>query len=86
MGRSQEIWRTKDGLNWEQMTDDAPWAPLGMITGANGGLPVLGGRMWILGGGYVGTGGAMMNSLRFDLEQQPRMKTRTFQSFLSPLS
>ena len=28
--------------------------PRGMITGANGGVPVLHGRMWIIGGGYVG--------------------------------
>ena len=76
----RDIWRTKDGLNWEQVMDQAPWAPRGMITGANGGLPILDDRMWILGGGYVGTGGTMLNSLRFDLEQQPRMKTRTFQS------
>ena len=78
--RLRDVWRTQDGVSWKLVTDDAPWAPRGMITGANGGLPVLDSRMWILGGGYIGTGGTMLNSLRFDLEQQPRMKTRTFQS------
>ena len=73
-----DVWRTKDGLSWELVTDKAPWAPRGMITGANGGVPVLHGRMWILGGGYVGTGGTTLSSLRYDLEQQPRLKTRLF--------
>ena len=36
------------------------------------------GRMWILGGGYVGRGGTTLSSLRYDLEQQPRLKTRLF--------
>ena len=35
-------------------------------------------RMWILGGGYVGTGGTTVSSLRYDLEQQPRLKTRLY--------
>ncbi len=73
-----DVWRTKDGLRWELMTDDAPWAPRGMITGANGGVPVLDGRMWILGGGYVGMGGTTLSTLRYDLEQQPRLETRLF--------
>ena len=73
-----DVWRTKDGLRWELMTDDAPWAPRGMITGANGGVPVLDGRMWILGGGYVGTDGTTLSTLRYDLEQQPRLETRLF--------
>ena len=41
----------------ELVTDKAPWAPRGMITGANGGASVFDDRMWILGGGYVGAGG-----------------------------
>ena len=73
-----DVWRTKDGLRWELMTDDVPWAPRGMITGANGGVPVLDGRMWILGGGYVGMGGTTLSTLRYDLEQQPRLETRLF--------
>ena len=73
-----DIWRTKDGLSWELVADNAPWAPRGMITGANGGVPVLHGRMWILGGGYVGTGGTTLSPLRYDLEQQPRLKTRLY--------
>ncbi len=76
----RDVWRTDDGVNWEQVTDDAPWAPRGMITGANGGVAVLDGRMWILGGGYVGTGGTTLSSLRYDVEQQPRLKTRLFHS------
>eukprot|EP01046_Picozoa_sp_COSAG06_P032010 COSAG06_NODE_3167_length_5740_cov_2.153342_1_plen_41_part_00 len=31
------------------VTDSAPWAPRGMITGSNGGVAVHNGRMWILG-------------------------------------
>ena len=74
----RDVWRTRDGLSWELVTDSAPWAPRGMITGANGGVAVLHDRMWILGGGYVGTGGTTLSSLRYDLEQQPRLKTRLY--------
>ncbi len=74
----RDVWRTRDGLRWELVTDSAPWAPRGMITGANGGVPVFHDRMWILGGGYVGTGGTTLSSLRYDLQQQPRLKTRLY--------
>ena len=52
----RDVWRTRDGLSWELVTDSAPWAPRGMITGANGGVPVLDDRMWILGGGICRDG------------------------------
>ena len=74
----RDVWRTQDCLSWELVTNNAPWAPRGMISGANGGVPVLHDRMWILGGGYVGTGGTTLSSLRYDLEQQPRLKTRLY--------
>ena len=74
----RDVWRTNDGLSWERVTDDAPWAPRGMITGANGGVSVFDDRMWILGGGYVGAGGTTLSSLRYDVEQQPRLKARQY--------
>ena len=74
----RDVWRTDDGVNWEQVTDSAPWAPRGMITGTNGGVAVHDGRMWILGGGYVGSGGTTLSSLRYDLEAQPRLKARLY--------
>lgn len=74
----RDVWRTVDGLRWELVTDQAPWAPRGMITGANGGVAVFEDRMWILGGGYVGAGGTTLSSLRYDLAQQPRLQTRLY--------
>ena len=74
----RDVWRTNDGVNWDRVTDNAPWAPRGMITGANGGVAVHDGRMWILGGGYVGAGGTTLSSLRYDLEEQPRLKARLY--------
>jgi hypothetical protein len=35
----KDVWRTSDGETWELVCDDAPWAPRGMISGANGGVP-----------------------------------------------
>ena len=74
----RDVWRANDGVNWDRVTDNAPWAPRGMITGANGGVAVHDGRMWILGGGYVGAGGTTLSSLRYDLEEQPRLKARLY--------
>ena len=74
----KDVWRTTDGVHWDCVTEDAPWAPRGMITGANGGVPVHDGRMWILGGGYVDAGGTTLSSLRYDLQQQPRLQARLY--------
>lgn len=46
-----DVWRSPDGRAWEKVLDDAPWGPRGMISGA----PVLGGRMWLIGGGTYET-------------------------------
>ena len=46
-----DVWCSKDGANWEQVTESAPWSPRGMI----GGSAVLGGRIWLLGGGTYDT-------------------------------
>jgi hypothetical protein len=46
-----DVWNTTDGVNWTQVSAHAPWAARGMI----GGAAVLGGRMWILGGGTYDT-------------------------------
>lgn len=74
----RDVWRTENGKDWEQVTDSVPWAPRGMITGANGGVAVHDGRMWILGGGYVGSGGTTLSSLRYDLDEQPRLAARLY--------
>tara|TARA_Y100000588_G_scaffold263497_1_gene278186 strand:- start:100 stop:1011 length:912 start_codon:yes stop_codon:yes gene_type:complete len=42
-----DVWRSPDGFNWTQVTDDVPWSPRGMI----GAYAVHDGKMWILGGG-----------------------------------
>lgn len=46
-----DVWRSRDGVEWEMLTDRAPWGPRGMI----GGNVVLHGRMWLLGGGTYDT-------------------------------
>jgi hypothetical protein len=47
----QDVWRSADGVDWALVTEHAPWPPRGMI----GGSAVLGGRMWLLGGGTYDT-------------------------------
>ncbi len=42
-----DVWCSSDGANWTQVTESAAWSPRGMI----GGSVVLGGRIWLLGGG-----------------------------------
>ena len=42
-----DVWRSVDGVEWTQVSDEVPWAPRGMI----GGHAVHAGRMWVLGGG-----------------------------------
>lgn len=74
----KDVWRSNDGSEWTLVTDDAPWAPRGMITGSNGGVAVHNNRMWILGGGYVGPQGVTLSSLKYDLKAQPRMKERLY--------
>jgi len=47
-----DIWRSRDGVNWEPVKPIGPhWSPRGMI----GGAAVLNGRMWVLGGGTYDT-------------------------------
>jgi len=46
-----DVWRTEDGVAWEKVADDLPWAPRGLI----GGSAVLNGRIWLLGGGTYDT-------------------------------
>ena len=46
-----DVWRSEDGVNWVQVTESAPWAPRGMISGGG----VFEGRMWLLGGGTYET-------------------------------
>lgn len=47
----RDVWRSRDGVNWEQVTDPAPWPHRGMI----GGAAVQRGRIWLLGGGTYDT-------------------------------
>ena len=47
-----DIWVTRDGINWNQVKPRAPrWSPRGMI----GGSAVFRGRIWMLGGGTYDT-------------------------------
>lgn len=48
----RDLWRSRDGKKWEQVTPKEPfWSQRGMI----GGSAVLNGRIWILGGGTYDT-------------------------------
>jgi hypothetical protein len=48
----RDVWRSKDGVNWEQVKPEEPfWSQRGMI----GGSAVMNGRMWLLGGGTYDT-------------------------------
>lgn len=46
-----DVWSSKDGKNWELLTEHAEWEPRGMI----GNCAVLNGRIWLLGGGTYDT-------------------------------
>jgi N-acetylneuraminic acid mutarotase len=47
-----DVWHSKDGIEWQQLELDAPrWTPRGMI----GGSAVFDNRVWILGGGTYET-------------------------------
>jgi hypothetical protein len=46
-----DVWNTSDGVNWTRVAEHAPWSPRGLI----GGAAVMGGRIWILGGGTYDT-------------------------------
>jgi len=48
-----DVWRTKDGRHWEQVADRCPWAPRSAV----GGSAVMGGKMWLVGGGTYDTPG-----------------------------
>lgn len=49
-----DCWRTKDGVHWDLVADELPWAPRCMV----GGSAVLNGKMYIIGGGTYDTPGA----------------------------
>ena len=74
----RDVWASANGRDWQQVTDSAPWAPRGMTTGANGGVAVHAGKMWILGGGFVGPGGTAAHTRKYSLSDQPRMAARKF--------
>ena len=46
-----DVWRSEDGATWSKVADSCPWAPRGMISGS----AILGGRMYLLGGGTYET-------------------------------
>lgn len=46
-----DVWNSVDGVQWTQITDNAPWGPRGII----GGSVVFNKRIWILGGGTYDT-------------------------------
>jgi hypothetical protein len=43
-----DVWSTTDGINWTRVTEQASWAPRGLIHGT----AVFGGKMWVIGGGH----------------------------------
>lgn len=47
----RDVWRSRDGANWEKVIDPAPWPHRGMI----GGAAVHRGSIWLLGGGTYDT-------------------------------
>lgn len=47
-----DVWRSKDGRDWEMVSDQNSWAPRGMTIGSAS----LDGRMHIIGGGTYATG------------------------------
>lgn len=57
-----DVWNSADGINWDRVTDAAPWGPRGMI----GGSAVLNGRIWILGGGTFDTPGRPLRDYHND--------------------
>ena len=46
-----DVWSSRDGLNWELVTPHAPWSPRGMI----GGSVAWRDRIWLIGGGTYDT-------------------------------
>jgi hypothetical protein len=46
-----DVWCSRNGLNWEQVTPHASWSPRGMI----GGSVVWRDRIWLIGGGTYDT-------------------------------
>ena len=45
-----DVWRSRDGCDWECVTVAAGWCPRAWV----GGSAVLNGRMWVVGGGFIG--------------------------------
>ena len=45
-----DVWRSKTGEVWECITEAAPWKPRAWV----GGAAVLHGRMYVMGGGFLG--------------------------------
>ena len=54
-----DVWCSADGVNWEQVTQNAPWSARGMI----GGSAVLQDRIWLVGGGTFENPGRPIRSL-----------------------
>ncbi len=46
-----DVWCSRNGVDWEQITRCAPWSPRGMI----GGSVVFRNRIWLIGGGTYDT-------------------------------
>jgi len=46
-----DVWNSTDGVNWELVSEHAPWSVRGMI----GGSVVFNNRIWLLGGGTYDT-------------------------------
>ena len=71
-----DVWRSRTGLQWECVTAAAPWAPRGWV----GGNAVLNGRLWVVGGGFIGgfdpatgTVGYVQDSLVYPVPKPTRL-------------
>ena len=47
------VWSSKDGADWNRVTEHADWSPRGTICGS----VEFSGRMWVIGGGQYPTNG-----------------------------
>ncbi len=54
-----DIWNSDDGINWQRVVSEAPWAPRAMILGS----AVLNNRIWIYGGGTYTTSQKSFNDV-----------------------
>ena len=58
-----DVWRSRDGADWECVQEHCHWSPRGLV----GGACVHNGRMWLPGGGTYDTPGAPVRAFHNDV-------------------